>query len=68
MDLGTRKACPGIQTMEISAEEGDLLSLTTLGALGKGQLRAQCFVASEVVALCCSSGEWCGENVWNQVL
>lgn len=54
--------------MEISAEEGDLLSLTTLGALGKGQLRAQCFVASEVMALCCSSGEWCGENVWNQVL
>lgn len=38
--------------MEISAEEGDLLSLNTPGALGKGELHPQCLVASEVVALC----------------
>lgn len=52
MGVGIRKACTGIQTTEISAEERDLLSLTAPGALGKRELHPQCLVASEVVALC----------------
>lgn len=54
--------------MEISAEEEDLLSLTTPGALGTRELHPQCLVAGEVVALCCNCGEGCAENVRNQEL
>ncbi|NXP34635.1 RFOX1 protein, partial [Leiothrix lutea] len=38
-----------IQTMEISAEEGDLLSLTTPAVLGKRELHPQCLVATRVM-------------------